>query len=96
MQFEIFGFLKGLLLTKCKDILFNYFKFIFYSNPSILVGVSWRGTVHGFTDAYQYGLTEKEAAWVGKIYCGHRCMPTTRMEDMEKEGLRQLLRSSIL
>jgi transposase len=40
-----------------------------------------------FTDAYHHGLTGRQAIWASKIYRGHRSMPTTLMEDMEREGL---------
>jgi hypothetical protein len=30
-----------------------------------------------FADAYQHGLTGKQAAWAGKTYQGHHIMPET-------------------
>ena len=71
---------------KCKGVSFKYLNILIYSNLSLLVRYSQCSL--RFADAYQHGLAEKEAAWAGKKYCGHHCMPTTLMEDMEKEGLK--------
>ncbi|KIK93487.1 hypothetical protein PAXRUDRAFT_145031, partial [Paxillus rubicundulus Ve08.2h10] len=37
-----------------------------------------------FVDAYSKGLTGKQAAWASKKYRGHRVLPDSLMEDMDK------------
>jgi len=39
-------------------------------------------------DAYQKGLNGSEAAWASRKYRGHRVLPESLMEDMEKAKLR--------
>ncbi|KAF8813227.1 hypothetical protein BYT27DRAFT_7158521 [Phlegmacium glaucopus] len=40
-----------------------------------------------FTDAYQRGLTRKEAAWANNKYRGCRCMPAALVKDVGGAGL---------
>ncbi|KIK74120.1 hypothetical protein PAXRUDRAFT_20191 [Paxillus rubicundulus Ve08.2h10] len=41
-----------------------------------------------FMDAYHKGLDGKQAAWATKKYRGHRVLPTTLMEDLDKANLK--------
>jgi hypothetical protein len=38
-------------------------------------------------DAYRKGLNGKQAAWASKKYRGHRVIPMTIMEDLDKAGI---------
>jgi hypothetical protein len=38
-------------------------------------------------DAYYKGLNGKQAAWAGKKYRGHRVLPETLLNDLEKANL---------
>jgi hypothetical protein len=38
-------------------------------------------------DAYNWGLTGKQAAWAGKKYHGHRVLPESLMADMETDNM---------
>ncbi|KAJ7142599.1 hypothetical protein C8R44DRAFT_602890 [Mycena epipterygia] len=40
-----------------------------------------------FVDAYAEGLSGSQAAWVARKYRGHRVLPVTIMNDLEKTGL---------
>lgn len=37
-----------------------------------------------FMDAYEKGLNGRQAAWAARKYRGHRVLPQTLMDDMEK------------
>ena len=38
-------------------------------------------------DAYYKGLNGKQAAWAGKKYRGHRILPETLLNNLEKANL---------
>jgi hypothetical protein len=38
-------------------------------------------------DAYDRGLNGKQAAWAARKYRGHRVLPPTIFEELEKEGI---------
>ncbi|KIJ53233.1 hypothetical protein M422DRAFT_242361 [Sphaerobolus stellatus SS14] len=40
-----------------------------------------------FMNAYQCGLTGSQAAWANKKYHGHRVLPNSILEDLEKAGV---------
>jgi hypothetical protein len=40
-----------------------------------------------FIDAYSKGLNGQQAAWAAKRYRGHRILPETLMDDLEKAQL---------
>ncbi|KAF8226685.1 hypothetical protein L208DRAFT_1300624, partial [Tricholoma matsutake] len=40
-----------------------------------------------FMDAYRKGLNGKQAAWVAKKYCGHRMIPDSILQDLEKANV---------
>ena len=40
-----------------------------------------------FADAYQHGLTGKQATWARKTYWGHCVMPKTLLRDLDRAGL---------
>ncbi|KAF8517486.1 hypothetical protein JB92DRAFT_2809834 [Gautieria morchelliformis] len=40
----------------------------------------------GFIDAYQKGLTGSQAVWANRRYHGHRILPGTILEELEKAG----------
>jgi hypothetical protein len=40
-----------------------------------------------FIDAYNKGLTGQQAAWAARKYRGHRVLPETLMDDLEKSKL---------
>jgi len=39
-------------------------------------------------DAYEKGLNGSQAAWAARKYRGHRVLPQTLMDDMEKAKIR--------
>ncbi|TRM55594.1 hypothetical protein BD626DRAFT_577096 [Schizophyllum amplum] len=41
---------------------------------------------HRFGDAYRHGLNGPQAAWAAKKYRGHRVLPVTIMEELDKAG----------
>ncbi|KIJ27201.1 hypothetical protein M422DRAFT_191323, partial [Sphaerobolus stellatus SS14] len=40
-----------------------------------------------FMDAYRCGLTGAQAVWENKKYKGHRVLPNTIMEELEKANV---------
>ena len=40
-----------------------------------------------FMDAYQKGLTGKQAAWAAKKYRGHRVLPAGILDALDKAGI---------
>ncbi|EPS93136.1 hypothetical protein FOMPIDRAFT_49824 [Fomitopsis schrenkii] len=42
---------------------------------------------HRFMDAYRRGLSGKQAAWASKKYRGHRVLPDSILNDLEKAGI---------
>ncbi|KIJ31298.1 hypothetical protein M422DRAFT_186230, partial [Sphaerobolus stellatus SS14] len=40
-----------------------------------------------FIDAYRHGLTGAQAVWANKKYKGHRVLPNTIMEELEKTNV---------
>ncbi|KAF8556404.1 hypothetical protein OG21DRAFT_1409241 [Imleria badia] len=40
-----------------------------------------------FLNTYSKGLTSKQAAWASKKYRGHRVLPESLMDDLEKTNL---------
>lgn len=38
-------------------------------------------------DAYRRGLSGKQAAWASKKYRGHRVLPDSILNDLEKAGI---------
>ncbi|KAK0223080.1 hypothetical protein IW262DRAFT_1294948 [Armillaria fumosa] len=40
-----------------------------------------------FTDAYACGLNSKQAAWAAQCYRGHRVLPESVLEELEKENI---------
>lgn len=40
-----------------------------------------------FMYAYRRGLSGKQAAWVSKKYHGHRVLPNSILDDLEKAGI---------
>ena len=40
-----------------------------------------------FMDAYEQGLNGHQAAWAARKYRGHRVLPVSIMNDLEKEGI---------
>ncbi|KIJ27289.1 hypothetical protein M422DRAFT_191208, partial [Sphaerobolus stellatus SS14] len=40
-----------------------------------------------FIDAYRHGLTGAQAVWANKKYKGHRVLPNTIMEELEKANV---------
>ncbi|KAF8236086.1 hypothetical protein L208DRAFT_1253468 [Tricholoma matsutake] len=40
-----------------------------------------------FIDAYDKGLNGQQAAWAARKYRGHRVLPESLMDDLEKAGL---------
>jgi hypothetical protein len=41
----------------------------------------------GFMNAYQRGLTGKQAAWATKKYRGHRVLPDSILMELEEAGI---------
>jgi hypothetical protein len=41
-----------------------------------------------FMDAYCHGLTGVQAAWASRRYRGHRKLPDSIMQELDKVGLR--------
>ena len=39
---------------------------------------------HRFMDAYSRGLNGRQAAWAARKYRGHRILPETIMDELEK------------
>ncbi|OJA19904.1 hypothetical protein AZE42_13930 [Rhizopogon vesiculosus] len=53
-----------------------------FSNPS------FSPPLHDlFMDAYQKGLTGKQAVWASKKYRGRRALPSSIFAELEKAGL---------
>lgn len=46
---------------------------------------------HRFMDAYRRGLTGKAAAYAEKKYHGHRVLPLSILEELDKEGKLELV-----
>jgi hypothetical protein len=42
---------------------------------------------HRFIDAYARGLTGSQATWAAHKYQGHRVLPESIMNDLEKENI---------
>jgi len=40
-----------------------------------------------FMDAYRRGLNGRQAAWAARKYRGHRMIPETIMDDLDKAGI---------
>ncbi|KAF8231706.1 hypothetical protein L208DRAFT_1275389, partial [Tricholoma matsutake] len=40
-----------------------------------------------FMDAYEKGLNGRQAAWAARKYRGHRVLPESLMDDLEKTNL---------
>ena len=40
-----------------------------------------------FMDAYEQGLNSRQAAWAARKYWGHRVLPVSIMDDLEKAGI---------
>ena len=40
-----------------------------------------------FMDAYERGLNGKQAAWAARRYRGHRMLPESILDELEKEGI---------